>query len=507
MRKLKVLALAATTLVTLRCALYSDVVISPLKLLPTQIHRGSTMIDMVEKGDFLRAVALGRSLNPRTISVKDLAALGEAEVAMGRLDDARLHLRRAFDLKPAYPLAASIAWDLSQVEYLANNHDASLEWAREANSRGLYIKQWHLDFLQSLATTKVYRISGARSVRLPMNCRNPVIPRIDVSINGLTTAAVIDSGATLSIVSESEARRISLTPLGDFKGTFFGLLGEPIAVRFGLVERIAIGEMEIRNVPVAIMTDDQMRFFVAGKRSFQINFLIGANFLKEFRLELDYANEEARLTHLLASDRIARSDQNLFMLGFRPFVHAAIDKRGWYLFVLDTGSEVTFLNEAELGAAAVRFKPRIHSAMLQGLGGAKKRGASAEDVRIGVDRWSGQFRTLPLYSSERTRALGILGQNFLKNFKVTIDFGSMRLELKRDRGPFSHNGDTPFPLPLQQTHPRAEHALRGDPFRIGERYESVIPSLCVWVGGARDLASFTQFGKRQRSTVLLGLAA
>ncbi|HXI11034.1 MAG TPA: retroviral-like aspartic protease family protein [Thermoanaerobaculia bacterium] len=445
MGKLKLFAIAVIALTSVRCALYSDVVISPFKLLPSEIYRGSTLTDMVDKGDYLRAVALGRSMDPKTITVKDLASLGEAEVAMGRLDDARRHLRRAFSLEPPRPLAASIAWDLSQLEYLANNHDASLEWAREADNRGLYIRQWHMDFLEALATTKVYRISGNRSAGLPMEWRNPTIPRIRIGLNGVETTSIIDSGATLSIISVSQASRVSLKTLGNFKGTFFGLLDEPIAVTFGLVEKITVGKMEIRNVPVAVMADDQMNFFVAGERSFQIDFLIGANFLKEFRLELDYARGEARLTHLLPSDRVARADQNLFMLNFRPFVHAAINKQGWYLFVLDTGSEITFLNEAELGPAAIRFKPRIHDAMLQGLGGAKKRGASAEDVRIGVDRWAGQFRTLPLYSSERTQALGILGQNFLKNFKVTIDFGSMRLELQREAARFPQSGDTPFP--------------------------------------------------------------
>jgi hypothetical protein len=71
-----------------------------------------------------------------------------------------------------------------------------------------------------------------------------------------------------------------------------------------------------------------------------------------------------------------------------------------------------------------------HNATLQGLGGAKKHGDKVEEVEIGIDRWAGTFRTIPMYdagASERTS--GIVGENYLKNFIVTIDFGRMRLDL------------------------------------------------------------------------------
>ena len=76
--------------------------------------------------------------------------------------------------------------------------------------------------------------------------------------------------------------------------------------------------------------------------------------------------------------------------------------------------------------------PKAHNAMLQGLGGAKKRGARIDNVEIGIDRWAGTFKTVPMYSAgEHENAAGILGENFLKNFRVVIDYGRMRLDLLR----------------------------------------------------------------------------
>ena len=114
-------------------------------------------------------------------------------------------------------------------------------------------------------------------------------------------------------------------------------------------------------------------------------------------------------------------------------VRGTVNKKGWFLFVLDTGSEVTFLNESQLNNLPIQYyTPRVHDATLQGLGGAKKRGAKIENVSIGVDQWAGAFKTLPMYSAdEHEHAAGIVGENFLKNFHVTIDFGRMRVDLQR----------------------------------------------------------------------------
>jgi hypothetical protein len=270
-----------------------------------------------------------------------------------------------------------------------------------------------------------------------MQFGNPNIPRIQVAANGLEQAtAVVDSGAVLSIISEEMAGKVGVRSLGDFKGTFFGLLGEPITVSFGLLESLQVGELVVRNVPVAIMPDKKLRFFVYNKEPFRMDLLLGANFLKEFRMEINYHENSVLFAPLTAEMRKPADDQNMFFLNFRPLVHSTINRRGWYLFLVDTGSEITFLNEELLSETNVRNAPKVHGATLQGLGGAQQSGEKIENVEIGVDQWAGLFRTLPLYGNESTNALGIIGQNFLSKFHVIMDFGTMRLDLKRARGPF-----------------------------------------------------------------------
>jgi hypothetical protein len=415
------------------CALYSDVIISPLTLLPTNIDRGSDLTSMVRKGDYNRAVAQASLVEAKTRhSANELAMLGAAELTAGRYEDARRHLRSALELQPFRTTYAAAAWDLSQVEYMSNNFDASLEWANLANEHGINVKQWHREYLASLSNVDVYHFTGPNSAHVSMRVGRPDVPRIDAVLNGTkSVSAFIDSGAVLSIVSRNLASELPVRMLGTFEGTFSGLLGEPILVQFGILESVQIGAMTIANVPVAVMPDDKMRFLISGKKEFKMDLLLGAHLLKEFRLELDFRRSSVTFTRIPLAARRPVADQNLFIEGFRPAVRGTVNRHGWFTFILDTGSEVTFLNEKHLASLPIQeFTPKVHNATLQGLGGAKKHGAKVENVEVGVDRWAGTFRTIPMYdSSENERSVGIVGENYLKNFDVVIDFGRMRVDL------------------------------------------------------------------------------
>jgi hypothetical protein len=434
LRKVPVLLLVV---LSAGCALYSEVDVTPLVLLPSSIERGSDVHSMIKKADYLRAMDLASVIESRQRpNATDLGALGTAYLASGRYDDARSRLRAALDLDPFRTTYAQIAWDLSQVEYLSNNFESSYDWAVIAQERGLSIRQWHLDYLKSLINVPVYRFSGAPSDALHFKFGRPDVPRMNARLNRTKEVeAILDSGAVLSIVSRGIADTLPIKPLGNFEGLFYGLLGEPISVKFGVIETLELGSIVIENVPVAIMPDEKMRFLISKRegKEFHMEFLLGSNLLKEFRIELDFDHSRAVFTKLTERDRMPGPDQNLFFSGFRPYVRGAVNRRGWYLFVLDTGSEITFLNQSRLSLLPVQvFGSGAHTATLQGLGGSMKRGAKLENIEIGIDEWAGKFKTLPMYSSEdKENAVGIIGQNFLKNFNVVIDFGRMRVDLKR----------------------------------------------------------------------------
>jgi hypothetical protein len=431
----RVAAAAAFFLALSGCALYKEVSIEPLLLTPAGIDRGADAESMLRKADYLRAMEQATLREAAKPIAAELAAYGSAYLAAGRFDDARRHLRAALDLDPFRTTYAEIAWNLSQVELLSNNFDSSLEWANIAASRGMNIRQWHLEYLKALSGIPVYRFSGKSQETVSFRFGRPDVPRLNVRVNrSHDVEAIVDSGAVLSIISQRLAASLPVRSLGTFEGTFYGLLGEPITVRFGILDTLELGGMVIENIPVAIMPDDKMRFLVNKKegKEFSMNFLLGTSLLKEFRLDLNFDTHHITFKQLTSADRVPDPDQNLFFQGFRPHVRGAVNRKGWFLFVLDTGSEITFLNEARLAGLPVSIFGSHHTATLQGLGGSMKSGSKLENVQVGVDRWAGSFETIPMYSgNEHDAAVGIIGQNFLGHFNVVIDFGRMRVDLTR----------------------------------------------------------------------------
>src|SRR5260221_11715814 len=176
-------AAPAAVLVLSGCTLYNEVEVRPLTYDPTKIERGSDIQGMLRKFDLNRAVQSASLIEQRKPSAAELGALGAAEVSAGRYADARRHLRAAIDLEPFRTVYAALAWNLSELEYMSNNYDASLDWARIAAEHGINIKQWHMDYLAALASVAAYRFSGAWGDRVIMPIGRPDVPRVDGRFN------------------------------------------------------------------------------------------------------------------------------------------------------------------------------------------------------------------------------------------------------------------------------------------------------------------------------------
>jgi len=419
------------------CVLHNQVTITPLIVDPSDIQRAPNYVEnYLAIGEFRKAVALAPTVDAKPKpTMKELKALGAAELACGLYDDARRHFKAALKQSPFRTDYGEISWGLSQVEYWSQNFSAAHSWALEAVEHGLEVRDWWIALLDELSDSKIHIVEGAREVSVPIAHQKPDIPRTETRVNDTRVAGIIDSGAAMTIVSDRLAAEARLPFMGDITGTFFGLLNEPIEVRFAMIDRLRIGDMTIRDVPVAVMSGEKMKFLTLNKAPFHIDFLIGANLLREFRLDFDFTESRLSIAWVPYEERKPDPDQNLFFIQGKPTVHATIDGKGWYHMIVDTGSEVTYLNSAEINKGQVgrSFAKVYKGAELQGLGGSTKRGIKVEDVGIGIHAWEGVFKNLPLYSSPRSGAFGLVGENLLQNFRVTLDFGRMKMTLDRAR--------------------------------------------------------------------------
>ena len=70
---------------------------------------------------------------------------------------------------------------------------------------------------------------------------------IPVSVHERALNWIVDTGANISVISESEAQMLGLT-VGNEKAVFNDLNGGSAAMRTTVIDRLTIGEIEVRNV-------------------------------------------------------------------------------------------------------------------------------------------------------------------------------------------------------------------------------------------------------------------
>ena len=91
---------------------------------------------------------------------------------------------------------------------------------------------------------------------------------VPITVNGRRYRGYLDTGANLSMISESAAKQLGLSiETAGFR--FFGASGKGLpSTRIAVAERLAIGNVELRNVPFVVIGDRQEPFvsWGSGKR-------------------------------------------------------------------------------------------------------------------------------------------------------------------------------------------------------------------------------------------------
>jgi predicted aspartyl protease len=235
---------------------------------------------------------------------------------------------------------------------------------------------------------------------------------------------ILDTGAGISLLSPEVARELGIEVIG--KKEARGAAG-PVSLSLGRVESLAVGDAVVRAPEVAI-TGELLRIGAAvGAR---IDGNLGYSFLSHFRVTVDYARSTLRLTGANHEDtgRAARG-QVAFRLAAadKPLVIVPVLVNGShaYEFALDTGASVTVVTPelARQQGLTLREMPSMAggggtmSASAGQLESLALGGAESRRVSVVASGFLG-----PLSDAVGAKLDGILGYNFLREFRVTIDY-------------------------------------------------------------------------------------
>ncbi len=404
---------------------------------------------VLASGDFHQAIEEFRT----ALSFKETEALAIAGLAMvdfyeNRLSECVNGLHRAIALdgnEPDYLFSLGQAAARSQhYREAADAYERFLQIAprtdadRRARIRGL------IDFLRYLGAQKpLYQVQSGERVSVPFEAIGER-PVFKVYVNGAKEPLrfVLDTGSGMSVVSEEAARRLNLRPVarGGMARAVGG--GGRFEIVYGFLPFLELGETDtarIENVPVYI------RRFYNDKE--KIDGYIGLSALKGFVVVVDYGARNMTLLRgrAMKDDAvIATQTKTAVEIPVRTtssgFLSGEVRLDGVerpLSFVVDTGASVSVLSESlvaretEVDRYAEGARLRVYGAagisenirtlLLPSLvfGAYQQKNLNAVVLDLG-----------PINETAGFEQTGIIGANFLRNFRVTFDLrrGVVRLE-------------------------------------------------------------------------------
>lgn len=246
---------------------------------------------------------------------------------------------------------------------------------------------------------------------------------------------ILDTGAGMSLLSPRTAEALAIMPNGVREGAG---AGGRVAVSLGRVDSLAVGGARSDAMPIAITAEVDRIGHAVGER---IDGNLGYDFLRAFRLTLDYGNRVLRLTRGPdggpdAED--ADGDGIPFRLAapVKPLVLLSVfvNGTGPHSFVLDTGASVTVLSSSVASAVGIgtdtadamtgaggRLRATVGRAAALSVGGVE-----LPDVTVFVADFLADLASVTEVPLD-----GIIGYNFLRHFRVTIDYPAARLWLAK----------------------------------------------------------------------------
>ena len=388
-----------------------------------QLQRGY----IPEVAEFLSGAG-GRSLDAvrfDRLSGQVLLERGDFRGAAPRLERALAGTGRGSD-------RAEIAWLLSQGAYWGGDFSNAGRWGHLAQREGKLVPDGWLVFLESQSTRALYggEPAGER-LSLPVDFGKPNLLRLPVRVNGRAPEEmVLDSGASLSLLTESAAARMGVTFVPGATAFAKGLHATDLPMRLGWVDSLRLGDVTVTDVPVGILPDGTLTFETASSGVFRLNGVLGAHFMKEFDWRIYFGD---RLVQARRLDRhLARGskDQNLFFRRMKPMARASLNGQPWSLFLLDTGAEPSMITRGGLRKTRLYETEAAYPVTLEGIGKSRVSWAKISNVTVGVGAYMVRFKDIVVKEEANGIEDGILGASFLSPFDVEIRFGAMTLALE-----------------------------------------------------------------------------
>ena len=287
------------------------------------------------------------------------------------------------------------------------------------------VRQWGL-----LRHVPPQSVSIATAFTVPAKTNSLGVFEVPVEVGGETRSWVVDTGANISAMSKSEARRLGLHPL---EGTteVKGVTGNLLPIQIAVVPELRLGKARLRNVVFVLLDDQELQ---VSQQHYQINGIIGYPVLAALgRITFDH---NGTFAVDVTTKRPQRRDHNMFLEKETSLVAARIGDTTC-LFTLDTGIRRTMLTARyyrEHSSDFVAYKANGQS--LTGVGDTRSLPAyTIGTLPLQLARHTATLHDVPVLTNRLGKTFddfcGTLGLDAVQQFSAfTLDFHNMQFDLR-----------------------------------------------------------------------------
>jgi tetratricopeptide (TPR) repeat protein len=301
-----------------------------------------------------------------------------------------------------------------------------LDRDRRARIKGL------INFLEFLGQRdKLYVTGGSDQTTVPFKLvgNRPVI-QLYVNDRERPLNFVLDTGSGISVISDKTANEFKIKPVA--RGGFAkGLGGDGrFEIVYGFIRTVSVGEVKVKNVPVYI------RKFHSDVED--IDGYIGLSLIAKFLTTIDYGSHEFVLTKREPAAAAELNSQLSLPLRLTSsgFLSGEVQLQGVESplnFIVDTGASVSVISDDLARMEPFNRYVRGDRMRVIGSAGITDDVPSLELPRVTFGSHTCESITAIaldlglINEASGFQQSGILGGNFLRNYRLTFDFRNSRV--------------------------------------------------------------------------------
>ncbi|MGI8812550.1 MAG: aspartyl protease family protein [Pyrinomonadaceae bacterium] len=366
------------------------------------------------------------------------AGLGMLEFYENNIEESVLDLRQAVYLEPNdadyYFVFAQVSARAEHYKDAADAYMKFLELSQAADDDRRERIRGLISFLHYLGERpSLYETAGESrtDVKFELAVDRPVI-RLKVNDRDQPMRFVLDTGSGISVISDKTAALLHIKPIS--RGGFAKGIGGSgrFAIVYGFLRQVQIGGVKMRNVPVYI------RKFQGDGDGQQVDGYIGLSLISKFLTTIDYGTNTFSLAKKDLT--VANADDDAISLPLRltssGFLSGEVQLEGIQSplnFIVDTGASVSVISDdvarletitpfildgrvRVIGSAGITDD--VRSYLLPKVSFGKHSCSSVTAIALDLDM---------INEASGFEQAGILGGNFLKNYRMTFDFKNSRV--------------------------------------------------------------------------------